>query len=191
MTIDHISFSFWGSWLGTKPWGPSIDVWHLWMAPMANPGRWQPWKESFQDASWWFVMMNRCWCCMMTCHDPWWLMTMNHHDSSWWIIRVNLYDTSWWLSMMMNHREASWWVIMMHHDTSSWWIVMVHRNEPSWWAMTIHQDEPWWLVMTNHRQASLNDSFQDCRGPLFAMGAINRCHTFVHGAHGICPSRYP
>ena len=79
------------------------------------------WKESFQDASWRFIMMI---------HDDdissRYIIMIYHHDtSSWHIMMIYHDDISWWLS---------WWYIMMiyHDDISSSWIILMNHQEASW-----------------------------------------------------------
>ena len=108
-------------------------------------------------------------------HDSTWRTTMmRHHGALWCFIRMHHHDLSWCL------HDASWWCVIMIHPGASSWFMTSHHGDSSWWIMMVHHYE----LQCGHGRIPFRTVTA-----LLAMGSINKCHTSIHGSHGIFPSR--
>ena len=127
-------------------WAPSTSGWHLLRVPMTKRGP-ELWKESFQDASWWFI---------------WWIILTYGDDSSSLIItmhREGLHDdaSSWCIMTAQCYRASSWWTAMAHHNQSRWLtMISLHGDDSSRCITMVHRSEKllWCIMLMRHDDAS-------------------------------------
>ena len=125
----------------------------------------------------------------------------NLHEAPWWHTMVIHHMESW--GIPINHDDWSWWAKLIHHDGPPWiddssrWIITMHHDASWWCILMIPHDELWWFILMNRADSQLLITvwpwfpFRDTMD-LFAMGAINKCHTSFHGAQWhLFPSRDP